>query len=336
MKTTTAPTSFIKEMVNLLGGQISVKSRGGKGTAFSLWLPISRNAPAAVSLTAGEMAERVGKFVAPPETANLPSAETTGKGPLALLIDDQEDILNYLKVLLAGNYRLATARDGEEGLAKAKELVPDIIVSDVMMPKMDGIELCAALRAGQATSHIPVILLTAKADLDSRIAGLEQGADAYLAKPFDKAELLVRMRKLLELRDALKKSYLAAAGLAEATGLPEPQELPAREDAFVRKVRQAVAAHLDDFELDVQALCRELHLSQSQLQRKLSALTGLSPVRFIRRIRLNHARELLQDPERSVTSVAFDTGFNDPDYFSRVFRQEFGETPTEYRESLQT
>ncbi|MCB0581716.1 MAG: helix-turn-helix domain-containing protein [Phaeodactylibacter sp.] len=331
--------AIIKEMVNLLEGRISVKSREGEGTAFSLWLPITRSAPAAASLTAEALAERAREFVPPPETSTLSPAETPGlseKASLALLVDDQEDILNYLRALLAGNYRLATARDGQEGLSKAQELVPDIIISDVMMPKMDGIKLCAALRAEPATSHIPIILLTAKADLASRIEGLERGADAYLAKPFDKDELLVRMRKLLELRDALKKSYLAAAGIGEEKPIPEFRELPAREDAFVKKVRQAVTDHLDDFELNVRGLCRELHLSQSQLQRKLAALTGLSPVKFIRRIRLGRARELLNDPERSITSVAFDTGFSDPDYFSRVFRQEFGETPTEYRESLQT
>ncbi|MCB0547254.1 MAG: helix-turn-helix domain-containing protein [Phaeodactylibacter sp.] len=330
--------AIIKELVNLLEGKISVKSQEGRGTEFSMWLPITREAPASVPATDEEVAQRAGEFLPPPEVSAIPAveaAEPEKERPLALLIDDQEDVLNYLKVLLAGSYRIDTALNGEEGLSKAIRLVPDIIVSDVMMPKMDGIELCAALRVDERTSHIPIILLTAKADVASRIEGLEQGADAYLAKPFDKEELLVRLRKLLELRDALKKSYLAAAGIGVEKGLlPEGRELSGREDAFVGKVRQAILDHIDDFGLNVQSLCMELHLSPSQLQRKLNALTGLSPVKFIRQLRLNRARELLQDPSRSIISIAFDAGFNDPDYFSRVFHQEFGKTPTEYRKGF--
>ncbi|MCB9265423.1 MAG: helix-turn-helix domain-containing protein [Lewinellaceae bacterium] len=328
--------SIVRELVKLINGKVQIRSRKEEGTEFSLWLPITREASLAEESTPEEIALRAGAFVPPAETTPLTFGEqapTETNAPLALLADDQQDVLSYLSIALSPHYQLITAKDGKEALEKALETVPDIIISDVMMPKMDGIELCAALRADERTSHIPIILLTAKADVASRIEGLEKGADAYIPKPFNKEELLVRMRKLLELRNALKKNYLAAAGIEDGKDAPEPQELLASEDAFVQKVRQSVIDHLDDFDFNVQALCYELHLSPSQLQRKLSALTGLSPVKFIRHLRLNQAKMLLHNPELSITSIAFDTGFNDPDYFSRVFRQEFGKTPTEYREA---
>ena len=183
------------------------------------------------------------------------------------------------------------------------------------------------------TSHIPIILLTAKADFGSKLEGLEHGADVFLAKPFHQEELALRIRKLLENRQKLQQHYLAAAGLAENAGPLKNTTPPNNLDhVFVQKLRTAIEAHLDDVDFDVDKLCRAAAMSHSQVHRKLTALTGLSATRFIRHVRLHKAKELLLQSNYSITAIAFDTGFNDPAYFSRVFRQEFGVPPQEWRE----
>jgi AraC-like DNA-binding protein len=177
-------------------------------------------------------------------------------------------------------------------------------------------------------------MLTAKADIASKIEGLESGADAYLAKPFNKQELLVRLRKLMELRHKLRQHYLSLAGISEAA-LSSPAEagMQKNEDAFVQKVREMVVMHLNDNHFDVRQLCRHVGMSHSQLHRKLTALTGYSTNRFIRCIRLSKAKKLLAQTEETVSSVAYDLGFSAPDYFTRIFTKEFGMSPTEFRRS---
>lgn len=199
---------------------------------------------------------------------------------------------------------------------------------------MDGFELCQKLKSDDRTDHIPVIILTARADLDSKIEGLELGANAYLPKPFEKQELLLNIKNLFKLRNKLRRYYQHLAGLAE----PDEPEIdhsntPKSKDVFVVNVSTIIEAHISDFNFTVEQLARELHLSHSQFSRKLEALTGLTPNRFMRNIRLKKARELLQNPELSITAVAYDCGFNDPGYFTRVFKKEFGKTPGQWREA---
>ena len=254
---------------------------------------------------------------------------TNGK-PLILLVEDNADVVAYTASCLP-DYRLAVGKDGMEGLEIATDIIPDLIITDVMMPLMDGFELCHKLRNDERTSHIPIIMLTAKADMASKMEGLERGADVYLEKPFNREELLIRIRKLLELRKHLQQYYLKKAGLTD-----KPVSIPAPvddqiEDVFVRKVREAVEAHLADFNFTVEQLCKYVFMSHSQLHRKLEALTGCSPNKFIRIIRLNKAKELLKTPDNSIASIAFECGYNDPAYFSRVFKQENDVTPQEWR-----
>ncbi|MEL6721092.1 MAG: response regulator, partial [Bacteroidota bacterium] len=248
-----------------------------------------------------------------------------------LLIEDNPDVVRYLSSCLADQYRLHIAYDGKEGIEIAHKIVPDLIISDVMMPKKDGFEVCKILKQDQRTSHIPIIMLTAKADIESKLEGIEQGADAYLAKPFQKEELLLRIRKLLELRQQLQKHYLQLVGVSEGVRIIKDIPKMKLEDEFVQKVREVVNQNLDNFDFSVEQLCREIGMSNSQLHRKLSALTGYSATKFIRYIRLNRAKVLLQNPDLTITAVAFDTGFNDPSYFGRVFKKEFGVTPMEWR-----
>jgi YesN/AraC family two-component response regulator len=234
------------------------------------------------------------------------------------------------------DYRLAVGKDGREGFDIATDIIPDLIITDVMMPFVDGFELVNKLRRNENTSHIPVIMLTAKADMNSKIEGLQQGADAYLEKPFNKEELLVRINKLLEMRKNLQQYYLKKAGMqgdtpAQPVVIPDKAGGHIIEDGFVKRVREAVEQNLTDVNFTVEKLCKLIFMSHSQLHRKLEALTGCSPNRFIRMIRLKKAKELLQHPSNSIASVALDCGYNDPGYFARVFKQEYGVTPQEWR-----
>ncbi|HMR83342.1 MAG TPA: hybrid sensor histidine kinase/response regulator transcription factor, partial [Niabella sp.] len=329
--------ALVKELVKLMNGEIAVKSPppgAFKGSEFTVSFPLRKISPVEENISE-DFRERfvsletvqTGRTVA--ETADNINA------PLILLVEDNADVVAYTASCLAG-YRLAVGKDGREGLDIAIDMIPDLIITDVMMPFMDGFELVGKLRGDEKTSHIPVIMLTAKADAGSKIEGLQQGADAYLEKPFNREELLVRVKKMLEAREMLQQYYLKKAGISEEM-LPETIIVPGQaagypiEDGFVKRVREAVEQHLTDINFTVEKLCRLVFMSHSQLHRKLDALTGCSPNKFIRMIRLKKAKELLQDPANSIASVALDCGYNDPGYFARVFKQEYSVTPQEWR-----
>jgi YesN/AraC family two-component response regulator len=252
------------------------------------------------------------------------------------LVEDNADVVAYTASCLP-DYRLAVGQDGREGFEIASEIIPDLIITDVMMPFVDGFELCRQLRNDEHTSHIPIIMLTAKADMESKMEGLEKGADAYLEKPFNREELLIRIKKLLELRKNLQQFYLKKAGLnndaATETILQVEEQISENkiEDEFVKRVREAVETHLADTGFTIEQLCKMIFMSHSQLHRKLDALTGCSPNKFIRIIRLNKSKELLKNPAISIASIALDCGYNDPGYFARVFKQEYGVTPQDWR-----
>ncbi|TNE64090.1 MAG: response regulator [Bacteroidetes bacterium] len=328
--------SLTQELVKLMGGDIQARSQQGNGAEFTIRLPIHTNAelmPAPVPVNPLTN-QNAGLLTSQPAT--LPENREAGSllhAPAILLAEDNPDVVAYLASCLADEYQLAVARDGQEAIDIATEQIPDLVITDVMMPQKDGFEVCRTLRSDPRTSHIPIIMLTAKADVESKLEGLEQGADAYLAKPFHKKELLLRIRKLLELRQQLQQHYQEVAGLQHETSqVKDIPPVPESEDRFVLEARRIVEEHLDDGSFDVEQLCREMAMSHSQLHRKLSALTGFSATKFIRYLRLNKAKELLQNPALSITAIAYDTGFNDPSYFGRVFRQEFGATPQEWRE----
>ncbi len=215
------------------------------------------------------------------------------------------------------------AYNGASGIEKAIESVPDLIVCDVMMPEKDGFEVCETLKNDERTSHIPIVLLSAKADVESRITGLRRGADAYLFKPFHREELLVTLANLIEVRRRLQTKY---STFALSIGNNVTNNDP--ENAFLQKARQVVLEHMEDPSFHVAAFCRAMAMSQPQLHRKLTALTNQNTSRFIRAIRLAKAKELLAKGDMNVTEVAFAVGFDDPKYFSRVFTKEFGVPPS--------
>jgi signal transduction histidine kinase/CheY-like chemotaxis protein/AraC-like DNA-binding protein/ligand-binding sensor domain-containing protein len=315
--------ALTKELVNTMGGDISVVSEVGKGTAFMVRLPITHNAPEIDRTSSSQPVADA----EPNAGANLksPSKLTTEQASI-LLIEDNPDVMEYLAACLGEHYQLDFAYDGRIGIEKAIETVPDLIVSDVMMPEKDGFEVVQTLKNDERTSHIPIVLLTAKADVESRIIGLKRGADAYLAKPFHQEELLVTLANLLELRKKLQAKY--AQPLTPHPLTPHPLLTPDPENVFLEKVKTAIVENLSDPGLNVDTLCRILAMSRPQLHRKLTALTGKNITHYIRALRLAKAKELLLRREMNVSEVAFAVGFDDPKYFSRVFAEEFGVAPS--------
>ncbi len=316
--------ALTKELVHLLGGKISVNSEANKGSTFEITLPVHHHAQRQVIPKA--LPEEVAPLEKVYSTDSDQEKDEEDK-PLLLLIEDNADVVTYICSMLRALYRIEVAENGQVGLDKAFEIIPDIVVSDVMMPLKDGYEVCHVLKSDQRTSHIPVILLTAKATQEDRISGLQKGADAYLTKPFSKEELLVRLQKLIELRQDLQNQL----GGKAPSYLQKPKSKQTPEEMFLQKLHLAVEKHMDDTDLEIRHLCRAAHLSHTQVYRKLKALTGKTPSQFIRSIRLNKALQLLQDSNFSVSEVAYETGFKDPAYFSRVFTKAFGNAPSAIR-----
>lgn len=330
--------ALTKELAKLMDGTIEVKSPpigANKGTEFTVSLQL-KNANYAEMENPDALKEKVYVQKTTVESAGIKKVENAHtQKQLILLVEDNADVVAYTASCLP-EYRFAVGKDGKEGFEIATEIIPDLIITDVMMPYVDGFELCRMLRADERTSHIPIIMLTAKADLESRLEGLERGADVYLEKPFHKDELLLRIKKLLELRKKLQQYYTKQiAPNKDIDDIGEEIIVQANiemaEHEFVKKVREAVETHMADVNFSVELLCKYIFMSHSQLHRKLDALTGYSPNKFIRIIRLNKAKELLRNPATSIASLALDCGYNDAGYFARVFKQEFGITPQEWR-----
>ena len=247
-----------------------------------------------------------------------------------LIVDDNADIRAYLRTILQDRYQVNEAADGQQGLAIANEIVPDLIVSDVMMPVMNGLEFCQRVKSGTATSHIPVILLTARALSQHQIEGYESGADAYITKPFSADVLLARIGNLLKSRLVLKNLFGVenSKDHEKAKTSNTPQTI-IKEDAFLLKFRDYIEKNLSDSDLSVETIGAELGLSRVQLYRKMKALTGQSPVELLRTARLQKGRELLQTTDKNVSEIAYEVGFTAPSYFTKCFKDEFGISPSD-------
>jgi DNA-binding response OmpR family regulator len=230
----------------------------------------------------------------------------------------------FIRQYLEPDYQVMEAQDGREGVEAALDAIPDLVISDVMMPQFDGYQLCAALKTNEKTSHIPVILLTAKAGEENKLAGLETGADDYLIKPFNSRELRARVKNLIALRRKLREHF-------RREGLLQPREIkvPSVEEAFLRKLMQVTEQQLADEDFEIEVLRHELNMGQKQMYRKIKALTGQTPTEFIRTIRLRRAKQLLAQNAGTVSEIAFQVGFNNLSYFSKCFREEFEVLPSE-------
>ncbi|AUC14556.1 hypothetical protein BTO06_05075 [Tenacibaculum sp. SZ-18] len=311
--------AIVKELTELMAGTITIESKINEGTKFIVTLPIENKATDEfhIPMYSGEK-----------QKANKSTKINTNiQQPLVLIVEDNKDIAKYLTHCLEDNYRILYAENGEDGLKKAIEHIPDIIVSDVMMPKKNGFELCMDIKQKEITSHIPVILLTAKASKNDSLEGYTQGADAYLTKPFDQEELLVRLEKLIELRKKLQLKYALGATIeSELTSKNENIN-----DAFISKVILVIKENLEDSSFNASKLASELHCSESQLYRKIKATTNSSTSIFIRTIRLDEAKKLILNSSLSISEISFKTGFSDPSWFNKTFKEKFGKTPNSYR-----
>ncbi len=317
--------AIVREFVKLMDGTVKVESQVGVGTTFEIVLPIRQQAEIVKAASDGGPVKLPGIVASASRPAELllPAAESSDQLPSLLLVEDNTDVVQYLVACLEDHYQLLIARDGQEGIDMAIERVPDLIISDVMMPRKGGYELCEELKTDERTSHIPIVLLTARVDDDSKLSGLKKGADAYLPKPFNKEELHIRLRKLLELRLKLQEKYQS---LDHENG-----EEPTIEDEFIRKIRQEIEGNIDDENFGITELGRAIGMSRAQIHRKVKALTGRSTSIFIRSIRLHKAKAILQNTDLNISQVAYEVGFRDPKYFSRTFAEEFGQLPKAFR-----
>lgn len=317
--------ALTKELVLLLQGDISVDSRVGEGTTFKVALPFSKGDNAIIP------AEISYEFIpAKVETngdASFSLADNgEGKEYTILLAEDNQDLSNYLSGILEKTYQVIVTFNGEEALAAANDAIPDLVLSDMMMPKMDGFTLCEEIRKNEATSHIPFILLTARSSVESRLAGLELGADDYITKPFHVVELQTRIKNLLQQRNNLKKRYQQEFKVA-----PKDITVTSTDEKFLTKVLEAVEKNLANPAFSVEQLSEEVGMSRKNLHRKLVALVDQSPNEFIRIFRLKTAMQLLEQQSGTVKEVAFGVGFNNLSYFAKCFKEQFGMSPTDVK-----
>jgi DNA-binding response OmpR family regulator len=246
-----------------------------------------------------------------------------------MVIEDNEALRRFIREELSRQYRVTEAENGKQGYRQALEIIPDIIISDVMMPEMDGIAFCSALKTDERTSHIPIILLTAKADLESKLQGLETGADDYLTKPFKMEELQLRIRNLLESRRKLRERFSR-----QVTINPKEITVTSTDERFLQKALAIMEAHMANADFDVEIFSKEIGMSRAQLHRKLTALSGLSTNEFIRSLRLKRAASLLLQQQGNVSEIAFGVGFSSLSYFTKCFRDYYGQTPSEYATTM--
>jgi signal transduction histidine kinase/DNA-binding response OmpR family regulator/ligand-binding sensor domain-containing protein len=319
--------TLAKELAELMGGSLTVESVHGEGATFTLCLPRTQNAAL--------LAQPEPSTVRSPVPQLLIATTADTELPLVLVAEDNEDLAQFLEICLNGYFRVISVSNGQEAYQKALQIVPDMVLTDVAMPGMDGITLCARLKAHQATSHVPVVMLTAKVEPEDRVAARQRGADAYLTKPFHEQELLWTLNNLMHLRQQWK-NYLQTPADTTTTDTNAQTDIPPErlqvEDAFIQSLYGVFEQNYTKEAFNLEKLCQIMNMSSSQLDRKLKALTDQSPMEMLRLYRLEKARQLLRSvPPPSVSEVCFQVGFKNPAHFSRLFNKVYGKPPSEIR-----
>lgn len=321
--------ALAKELVELHYGTIKVVSKKGAGSTFIIHLPLGKSHLQKEELVARKGYQSIDATAveALPETVTTPSIQDHQNGglPLLLIIDDNEDMRLYLREILSGTYQVAEASNGLTGWDYALENTPDLIISDVMMPEMDGHQLCEKLKTDERTSHIPVVLLTARAGEEAKLEGLETGADDYITKPFSPVELRARVQNLIELRQKLREQFGRNLSLQ-----PKDIVITSTDERFLQRALDILEIHRSDTDFNSDTYAHEIGMSRSQLHRKLKALTDQSTGDFIRSYRLKYARQLIEKDFGNITQVAYECGYSSPSHFAENFRKEFGVSPSEF------
>ncbi|MEM1325694.1 MAG: ATP-binding protein [Bacteroidota bacterium] len=314
--------ALVKELVKVMDGNVEVQSTLHEGSTFMVTLPIRNNAPIENLVLESSLTKVLPEAI----SELIKSKETLLR---LLIIEDNPDVVLYLQALLEKQYEVLVTRDGEQGIKVALEQIPDIIISDVVMPKKDGIEVVKTLKTDVRTSHIPIVLLTARSDQKGKLEGLQAGADAYLLKPFDKEELFIRLQTLVTIRQQLLAKY---QNLQQTTAVKETATTDDPNLAFLQQLKTVVQDNLsnDNFKVNPH-LCRAMTMSRPQLFRKMKALLDLSPSVYIRKMRLQKAKELLETKDLKIAEIADQVGYKDAAHFAKNFSNEFGELPSEMR-----
>jgi len=332
--------AIVFEMIKLHKGKIEVESTEGIGTTFQVFLPLGND-----HLKADELYSKPGPEATDDDFQNNHikderdlilidqnkstsiSQSINSKQPILLIIEDNPDMRLFIRGYFEDSYQIKEADNGQNGLNIASDIIPDIIISDVMMPVMDGYELCNCLKSDGRTCHIPVILLTARASKDSRLLGLETGADDFITKPFDGDELQIRVKNLVNQRSILRKYY---QNEVDNINIQTVNQTLTMDEQFIINARNIIEVNLSNPEYNVSDFAKDMAFSRVQLHRKLRALLDQSATEFIRTIRLNHAKSLLQKRTGTISEIAYDSGFNNPTYFTSSFKKKFGITPSEF------
>lgn len=326
--------ALTKELVELHHGIISVDSQLGQWTEFKIAFPLGRkhlNDEEIVDQPETEQTEDVILSSTLRGTKNLVieseesiDIETLDKS-IVLIVEDNADVRKYIKDSLGDGFQFEEAANGEQGVRKAEKIIPDLIISDVMMPKMDGNELTRILKNDEKTSHIPIILLTAKAEQEGKIEGLETGADAYLIKPFNTKELMVRIKNLLNIRKKLQEKYSKEILVQKR----DRKKLSKIDEQFMCKVLEVIENHISEEDFSIEDFDREIGMGRVQIYRKIKALTGKSPSRYIRSVRLARAKNMIEEKKGNISEAAYSFGFSSPAYFTKCFKEEFGFPPSD-------
>jgi PAS domain S-box-containing protein len=332
--------SLVNELVRTHGWRISLVSEHGVGSKFSVSIPLAAPQAQEAQLPEGLSEHEVSSILV--EQRSVTSTQSTHSQQVVLVIEDNLDMQSHIKQVIEQQHHCILAGNGELGVELAKEYVPDLIVSDLMLPGIDGFEVLRQVKKHEVTAHIPVILLTARSDLDSRLEGLNLNADEYLSKPFNQAELLTRIQNLIDNRKQLQSSFMkkhedkakverkidSQEKVAKLTG--DDTEVESLDEKFLAKLEALVADCYTDAELDIYQMAEKLAMSERQLQRKIKVLLGTNPNNFIREFRLKKAKEMLKSGTQ-IGIVAFDVGFSSQTYFGRCFKEAFGCTPKQYQ-----
>ncbi|MEL6851682.1 MAG: ATP-binding protein, partial [Bacteroidota bacterium] len=318
--------ALTKELVQLHEGHIDLESRIGKGTRIRVELPLRPAGTEALPRVSYQAEDIFSPAFTPVKTlkAQVPP-EVNLQGEI-LIVEDNADVRELVGQALVKNFIIREAEDGEQGLLMARNYLPDLIVTDVMMPKLDGQAMTARLKEDELTCHIPIVMLTAKGDSPSKLAGLETGADDYLTKPFDEKELLTRVRNLIKQRKLLREKFSEADGLK----LKEVS-VNSTDQAFLDRVMGILEAKVADEQFSVEVFAQEVGLSRAQLHRRIKALTDMSPSILVRTVRLHRAKSLLMQGAGTAAEISYLVGFSSPAYFSKCFKDQFGLSPTEVR-----